>query len=111
MLICFESDKLLLLQSVVRVHPVAPTLFKRKIVSARTPRGNRILSHKRHAIHQVGQDQAVPMDRGGYRKLINNLYTEALGFFRAVTLFSIGLSKSHDLSGSTLHIERCLMRK
>lgn len=43
----------------------------------------------------------MPMDRGRYRKLINNFNMEAIRLCRAVTLLSIGLNKGRDLYCST----------
>ena len=53
----------------------------------------------------------MPVDRCRHMKLINNFNMETLRLFRAVTLLSIGSSKSRDLYCSAEHGDGRLARE
>ena len=83
----------------MRVHPIGATLLEGKIVAKRTAWGNRVLRHERNAVHQIWQNEAMPMNRGGHLELINNLDVKSLGLFRRITLGAVFL-----LNGNHVHL-------
>ena len=68
-----------LLQS-MRVPPIGARLADGEFVAEALPRFDRRHGHARHSVHQEGQQQAMPVDRGPHRAVVEQVYDKALAF-------------------------------
>ena len=80
----------------MRMHPVCAALLEREVIPERLAREDRILRHKRNAIHQIWQDETVPMDGRWNCKPVHDLHMEPLGLFRGISLRAVLLLYCDD---------------
>src|SRR5262249_2732533 len=80
----------------MRMHPVSPALFERKIITRRFARRDRILRDKRNAVHEVWQNESVPMKARRDLKLVHHFHVKSFVLFWRIPLAAIGLFDGDD---------------
>src|SRR5262249_54199712 len=86
----------LLLKPIMRMHPVSAALFEWKVVTKRFAGRDRILCHEGHTIHEVWQNQPVPMKARWHLKLVHHFHVKAVILFWRKSLRAIGLLDRDD---------------
>ena len=70
----------LFLKAGVAVVPIGAVLYHRELVGERFPRFDAIERQAGNAIHLIGQQQAVPVNRAGFRQQVGDLQRDGVAF-------------------------------
>src|SRR5262249_26746835 len=86
----------LLLETIMRMHPVSAALFEWKVIPKRFPGRDRILGHERNAVHKVRQNEPMPMKARRHLQLVDDFNVKSVSLFWTISLGAIGLLYRDD---------------
>src|SRR4029077_10282280 len=80
----------------MRMHPVSPALLERKVVTERFTRRDWILGYEGNAVHEIWQNEPVPMNARWHLQLVNDLHVKSVILFWRISVRAIRLLDSDN---------------